>query len=123
MKNRIYFLVFLILVVIMSAVPASAGESMAAAVRLNVRAGPGLDNAVLDILSMGERVLVNQCRNEWCQITHVGIDGWVYMPYLAAATFSRNWRAASRDLPATLDNDDATSLDLDASIGLPPKYR
>ena len=98
--------------------PVLAGESMSASVRLNVRSGPGLEHEALDTLHKGERVLVTQCRDQWCQITHVGINGWVYAPYLVSAQFSQTWSARSRDLPATLPNDTASDISPDVSIGL-----
>ena len=91
---------------------------MSASVRLNVRGGPGLEHQVLDTLHEGERVLVTQCRSQWCQITHVGINGWVYAPYLVSAQFSQTWSARSRNLPATLPNDTASGISPDVSIGL-----
>ena len=117
MKSRALILALPLLAVVTAAMPAQAGESMAATVRLNVRAGPGLDNAILDVLSVGERVLVNRCLNDWCQITRVGMDGWVYAPYLVSARFSKTWRAASRDLPATLGDTGIMCLGFDASTG------
>ena len=118
MKRRTRLVVFAILVAAVSGAPAAADESMSATVRLNVRGGPGLDRPVLDTLFKGERVLVTQCRGEWCQITHVGIDGWVYAPYLAAATFTRTWRATSAGLPATLADDTAANPDLGVTVDL-----
>ncbi len=95
---------------------ADEGDSMAAAAPLNVRTGPGLDHAILDTLAIGERVLVNHCIDEWCEITRVGIDGWVYAPYLVAAGFSETWHAGSYDLPATLGSDTIGDFDLDVLI-------
>lgn len=123
MRWRAYFLVFFVLVSALSAAHAHAGQSMAASLRLNVRGGPGLDHPVLDTLRAGERVLVNHCQNDWCQITHVGIDGWVFAPYLVAATFSKTWRATSLDRPATLPNDTATDLGFDVGIDLGASHR
>ncbi len=98
--------------------PVLAGESMTASVRLNVRAGPGLEHEALDTLRKGERVLVTQCRDEWCQIVHVGINGWVYAPYLVSAQFSETWSARSQDLPATLPNETASGIIPDVSLEL-----
>lgn len=91
---------------------------MTASVRLNVRSGPGLEHDVLDTLHKGERVLVTQCRNEWCQVAHVGINGWVYGPYLVSAQFSQSWSVRSQDLPATLPNDTASDVAPDVSLDL-----
>ncbi len=111
------------LIAAFAAAPAGAGESMSATARLNVRGGPGLDHAVLDTLRIGERVLVTQCRGEWCQITHVGINGWVYAPYLAPATFTQSWSAVSADLPPTLPDDTATLSGLGVSVDLGRPHR
>ena len=122
MKMSRLFALLLTLCTVLAAMPAGAGESMAAAVRLNVRGGPGLDYPVLDTLRVGERVLINTCQNDWCRITHVGIDGWVFAPYLVSATFTQTWRATSRNLPATLDNG-AAAPDIGALVGIDPAHR
>lgn len=103
MKTRFMLVLFLFVVAAAPATQPHAGESMAATVRLNVRGGPGIDHPVLDTLAVGERVLMNACKGDWCRITHVGIDGWVFAPFLVSAGFSETWSARSRDLPADLD--------------------
>ena len=120
--TRLFAVLFAILAALVP-VPAGAGESMAASVRLNVRGGPGLDHAVLDTLFVGERVLVNDCRGDWCRITHVGIDGWVFAPYLVVASFHQTWRATSGNLPATLANENAATPDIGVRVGVDPRHR
>ena len=118
MKTRILSAILLLLTAALPAAHAhaGAGESMAATVRLNVRGGPGIDHPILDTLKVGERVFVNDCRGDWCRITHVGIDGWVFEPYLASAGVSQTWRATSEDLPATVFNDTVTSPDIGVTV-------
>lgn len=68
----------------------SAGAAQAApghaAVAANVRSGPGLGFSVVDVLQPGEYVIVVGCNASWCEIHHIGPDGWVarsllYNPY------------------------------------------
>lgn len=115
---RTSFAVLSALSALLVATPAGAGNSRAATVRLNVRGGPGLDHPVLDQLRVGERVLINTCQGDWCRITHVGISGWVFAPYLVSATFSQTWSAGSADRPATLPSDSAPGPDLGVSVDL-----
>ncbi|HEV7344642.1 MAG TPA: SH3 domain-containing protein [Devosia sp.] len=61
------------------------GAEARATVSLNVRSGPGTGNGVVDTLTPGERVSVEECRNNWCYIEHSGPDGWVASRYLNAA--------------------------------------
>ena len=50
---------------------------------LNVRSGPGTSFGVLDTLTPGEQVDVNECaENGWCYVEHDGPDGWVSSNYL-----------------------------------------
>lgn len=95
---------------------------MTASVRLNVRSGPGLESQILDTLHTGERVSVDRCQGQWCQITHIGIDGWVYAPYLKQAGFTETWRATSRSLPATLSNGPASDPGFGVGIDLGKAY-
>ncbi|MBU1175174.1 MAG: SH3 domain-containing protein [Alphaproteobacteria bacterium] len=121
MTTRVLITIVLFLAAALPAAPLHAGESMAATVRLNVRGGPGLDHPILDTLAAGERVLVNDCRGEWCRITHVGISGWVFSPYLVAASFSQSWRAISRDLPATLRDGGFVQPDIGVTLDVDPR--
>jgi uncharacterized protein YraI len=57
-----------------------------ASVAANVRSGPGLGFHVVDVLHPGEYVIVLGCNASWCEIHHIGPDGWVarsllYNPY------------------------------------------
>lgn len=105
------------------ATPVVLGDSMAATARLNVRGGPGLDHPVLDTLDRGERVLINDCRGDWCRITHVGLDGWVFAPYLVSATFVQTWSATSRSLPATLPSENGMAPDIGISFEIDANRR
>jgi len=56
---------------------------------LNVRAGPGAANPVVDTLYPGETVSVEECEpGGWCRIGHSGPDGWVNSSYLEPVTDS-----------------------------------
>lgn len=63
-----------------SAAYATSAKSTTA---LNVRSGPGASYSVVDTLTPGEQVEVNECAaNGWCYIEHTGPDGWVSSNYL-----------------------------------------
>jgi len=50
---------------------------------LNIRSGPGTSYGVVDTLTPGEHVEVNECvSNGWCYVEHTGPDGWVSSNYL-----------------------------------------
>ena len=67
-----------------TAIEAAATEARAT-VSLNVRAGPSTAYTVVDTLTPGERVEIQECReNGWCFIRHPGPDGWVSARYLTA---------------------------------------
>ena len=51
---------------------------------VNVRSGPGTGYRVVDRLSRGERVDVQDCRGSWCRVVKSGPDGWVSANYLSA---------------------------------------
>ena len=51
---------------------------------VNVRSGPGPGYRVVDQLSRGERVDVQDCRGSWCRVSKAGPDGWVSSRYLSA---------------------------------------
>ncbi|MCZ4271481.1 SH3 domain-containing protein [Maritalea porphyrae] len=63
---------------------ASFATDAQATTALNVRSGPGTSYGVVDTLTPGERVEVNECAtNGWCYIEHTGPDGWVSSNYLS----------------------------------------
>lgn len=52
-------------------------EAATAISPVNVRAGPGTGNRVLDILTEGEAVNITECQRGWCFVEHNGPNGWV----------------------------------------------
>lgn len=65
---------------------AAFATSAQATTALNVRTGPGTSFGVVDTLTPGENVEVNECEeNGWCYIEHEGSDGWVSSRYLQPA--------------------------------------
>lgn len=42
----------------------------------NLRKGPGTDNEVLTLIPKGTMVEVGECKNDWCQVTYNGQDGY-----------------------------------------------
>lgn len=51
---------------------------------VNVRSGPGTNYAVVDTVTRGSQVDVQQCQGSWCYIAKPGPDGWVSSTYLSA---------------------------------------
>ena len=61
-----------------AAYPASVSTSV------NLRAGPGVDQAVIAVLPKGSAVSVGACTAGWCEVTHRSRRGYVAQRYLAA---------------------------------------
>jgi len=63
---------------------AFAQSSVTATTDLNVRAGPGPQHPVIDVLGAGESATLNGCleNSKWCVVAAGGQDGWVYSDYL-----------------------------------------
>ena len=68
----------------LSSVSALAFDAVATS-PVNVRTGPGVNYAKVDVLFGGEAVSIAQCQGNWCYVEHDGPDGWVSGRYLAAA--------------------------------------
>lgn len=71
---------------LMAAAPALAQVSAMAATDLNLRAGPGGDQAILAVIPANGEVMVDGCLEaaNWCQVTFEGTTGWAYGEYLNA---------------------------------------
>ena len=52
---------------------------------VNVRSGPGTNYGVVDVVTRGTQVDVQQCQGSWCYIAKAGPDGWVSASYLSAS--------------------------------------
>ncbi|MBI4921695.1 MAG: SH3 domain-containing protein [Devosia nanyangense] len=61
---------------IFSATAANAAAGVAL-VNANVRSGPGIGYGVVDTLDIGEYVIVVSCAGAWCNVHHIGPDGFV----------------------------------------------
>lgn len=59
-----------------------------ARVDANVRSGPGGGYAIVDTLEAGEYVVVIKCVGGWCNIHHIGPDGWVARSLLVNPYYS-----------------------------------
>lgn len=68
-----------------SAAGAQAAEATAST-DLNLRAGPGPNHEVLDVITGGDAVSVAGCleAQNWCEVTYDGATGWAYADYLTA---------------------------------------
>lgn len=51
---------------------------------VNVRSGPGTNYAVVDTVTRGTQVDVQQCQGSWCYVAKPGPDGWVSSTFLSA---------------------------------------
>lgn len=71
---------------LMAAAPALAQVSATAATDLNLREGPGGDQAILAVIPAATEVTVDGCLEtaNWCQVTFDGQTGWAYGQYLNA---------------------------------------
>ena len=63
---------------IASALTASASSD------LNLRAGPGPQYNILDVIQSDESVMVAGCLStqDWCEVNNGDVQGWAYAPYL-----------------------------------------
>jgi SH3 domain protein len=67
-----------------AAAPAAAGEYIRDELRVNMRAGPGLQYKILKMLSSGEEVTRLASNEEWVQVrTSGGKVGWLPLGYLS----------------------------------------
>ena len=64
----------------------TAGSAFAAVATggVNVRTGPSTGYPILDTLSPGEHVNVNDQNGGWCHVSKPGPDGWVSRTYLTS---------------------------------------
>jgi uncharacterized protein YraI len=69
--------------IILAVLPLPALAGATALTALNVRAGPGTDHPVIDVLRPGEGVAVAHCQPGWCLIRSRHGDGWASAGYLA----------------------------------------
>ncbi len=60
---------------------AGRGNAVATA-SVNVRAGPGTNHPVVDVLSPGQSVSISRCTNGWCFVDQRGPSGWVSQNFL-----------------------------------------
>ncbi|MGR3465379.1 DUF1236 domain-containing protein [Limimaricola sp.] len=67
-----------------SAETAMSGTAATAATELNLRAGPGPDMEIVDVIPADGEVTVEGCLEEsnWCRVTLDGTTGWAYGDYL-----------------------------------------
>jgi uncharacterized protein YraI len=67
--------------------PALADISASTTTELNLRAGPGPQYAVTEVMPAAAEVDVLGCMDaaDWCKVRYAGTEGWAYNPYLAVA--------------------------------------
>lgn len=68
------------------AAPASAQVAATATTDLNMRAGPGPNYEVVDVIDGNDTVTVVGClpQSAWCRVRHEGREAWAYGDYLTA---------------------------------------
>lgn len=76
------------------AVPATATTAV------NVRSGPGVSFAKVDVLLAGQAVNVTECQSGWCYVEKSGPDGWVSGNYLQATGGGGGGGSAADDAAA-----------------------
>lgn len=66
---------------------AYADTSATAVTDLNLRAGPGPQQAIVGVIPAEAAVNVQGClaENSWCQVSFDGVEGWAYGDYLSAS--------------------------------------
>lgn len=72
------------LVALAFGVTAATAAGAFASTVVNVRAGAGIDYAVVAVLGAGQPVEIDYCRGAWCLIQQAGPDGWVNANFLSA---------------------------------------
>lgn len=73
--------------VALTATGASAATSAFATTDLNLRAGPGPEFQILDVISGETEAMVEGCvaDGSWCKVSYDGNEGWAYSEYLTAS--------------------------------------
>lgn len=73
--------------VALTATGASAATSAFATTDLNLRAGPGPQYEILDVISGQDTASVEGCveAGGWCKVSYDGTTGWAYSEYLTAS--------------------------------------
>lgn len=69
------------------ATPLAAAVDATATTDLNMRAGPGPQFEVVDVIGGEDSVTVQSCTEggQWCMVSYDGTEGWAYSPYLTAS--------------------------------------
>ncbi|MBT9384552.1 DUF1236 domain-containing protein [Pseudooceanicola sp. CBS1P-1] len=76
---------------ILTAGSAMAATSATATTDLNMRAAPGSEAQIVDVIPNNAAVTVEQCATQlsWCKVDYNGRQGWAYSPYLTASLDDR----------------------------------
>jgi len=74
-------------VAFLAAGPALAAMEATATTDLNLRAGPGSNYQVQDVITGNDMVMVDGCLEaaNWCQVTYNDTTGWAYGDYLTVS--------------------------------------
>ncbi|WP_425098458.1 DUF1236 domain-containing protein [Tropicibacter sp. S64] len=70
---------------LIAAGPVAAASEAYAVTDLNLRAGPGPEFTIVDVIPNDEMAMVDGCLEEggWCKVSYNGTEGWAYSEYLA----------------------------------------
>ncbi len=84
--SKFFIILTTALFVMMTSTMSAFAVAAVAKSAVNVRSGPGVNYAKIDILLAGQSVNVTQCQGNWCYVEKDGPDGWVSGKYLTAPT-------------------------------------
>src|SRR5690606_41568142 len=82
MTMRLAAALALSLIAILAGTTLASAYPAAADTALNVRSGPGTENAVVGVLQRGQVVEVIACEGNWCRVEAAGLSGWASNRYL-----------------------------------------
>ncbi|MWD29247.1 DUF1236 domain-containing protein [Aquicoccus sp. SCR17] len=103
----------------MTAAPVAAAVDANATTDLNLRAGPGPQFEVVDVIANEGAVTVEACNEsgQWCRVSYEDQTGWAYSPYLTA-TVKEEPVYVSESLPELeVDTVPDKEAERDAAIG------
>ena len=95
---------------------AAAAMDTSAVTDLNIRSGPGNTYAVVGVIPSGESAALDGCvaDGSWCKVSHDGVEGWSYAPYLTVSADDQAYVVTER--PATVDVTTITYEDTEETL-------
>ena len=95
---------------------AAAAMDTSAVTDLNIRSGPGNTYTVVGVIPSGESAALDGCvaDGSWCKVSHDGVEGWSYAPYLTVSADDQAYVVTER--PATVDVTTITYEDTEETL-------